>query len=220
MQKHCWIGNAENRRLLVEMWSGYVNWMRREKAENGWLIHQLNSHNCNKVFDAALGDGCDSIRLIKAGFCVTSNDVDRLFILKAVENAIKHKVQLKITNLDWRELNKKIPPQSFDAVLCLGNSFTCLFDLKSQIKAITQFHSITKNGGILLIDERNYQHILDNRRKILSGQLVSTGEPLYCGKNVHSRPIEIKKSRSNGNSWTREQKRERMLSATRSKKVS
>jgi len=188
-----WIETNGNQIRLAEMWGDYIDWEKRRKGENGWLVKQLKRFNCQKIFDAALGDGCDSIYLIKEGFDVTSNDTDEIFIKKALENAKKHKVQLKIFELDWRELHKKIPEQSFDAVLCLGNSLTCLFGHKSQITALKNFYSILKEKGVLIIDERNYQYLLDNREAILKEKLYPFSHKyLYCGKHIHSKLIELK----------------------------
>lgn len=84
-----------------------------------------------------------------------------------MENARRHKVQLKITNLDWRELTKRIPEKTFDAVLCLGNSLTCLFGYENQLSALREFYIILKYGGVLIIDERNYERILDIPKRSL-----------------------------------------------------
>jgi len=187
-----WIETDGNQTLLAEMWGDYIDWEKRREGENGWLIKQLKRFNCQKIFDSALGDGCDSIYLIKEGFDVTSNDIDEIFIKKALENAKKHNVQLKVIELDWRDLTKELSEQSFDAILCLGNSLTCLFGHENQTTALRQFYSILKEKGILIIDERNYQYLLDNREAILKRKFHPFSHKyLYCGKNIHSRPIEL-----------------------------
>ena len=50
------------------MWTDFVNWKMRRKGENGFLLKQLNKRKCQKIFDACLGDGVDSIYLLKRGF--------------------------------------------------------------------------------------------------------------------------------------------------------
>src|SRR3989344_1518143 len=48
-------------------------------------------------------------------------------------------------------------------------------------------------GGVLLIDERNYQRILDNREAALSGKLHSSGKYLYTGTTrVKARFVEVR----------------------------
>lgn len=82
-----WIKDRANQKLLAEMWGDYIDWQKRREGENSWLVKQLRRFNCQKIFDSSLGDGCDSIYLIKEGFDVTSNDIDEVFIQKARENA-------------------------------------------------------------------------------------------------------------------------------------
>lgn len=53
----------------------------------------------------------------------------------------------------------------FDAVLCLGNSFAHMLDSfgdqNEQKTAIKNFQRCVKPGGLLLIDHRNYENIID-----------------------------------------------------------
>ncbi len=180
-----------NSKDLVEMWDGLIDWKKRREGENGFLIKQLQKHNARKIFDAALGDGCDSIYLIKQGFDVTSNEIDLVFREKALQNAKANDVELRITCSDWRDLSKEVTPEFFDAVVILGNSLTYLFTREAQVKALEQFRRILKPGGVLIVDERNYQGILDKRKKILGGDFHYSGKYVYCGDRVHGRPIEI-----------------------------
>lgn len=54
----------------------------------------------------------------------------------------------------------------FDAVICLGNSFAHLMDSSADQKkhkmAIKNFECCLKPGGILLIDHRNFDNILES----------------------------------------------------------
>lgn len=180
-----------NSKNLVEMWGDLIDWKKRREGENGFLVNQLSKYNAKKIFDAALGDGCDSIYLIKEGFDVTSNEIDKVFLAKAIENSKIENVELKTTALDWRMLDNNIPESSFDTVIILGNSLTYLFSEDSRIEALAQFKKILKKGGLLIIDERNYQSIFDNRENILRGKFQYSGKYVYCGTKVHGRPIEI-----------------------------
>lgn len=53
----------------------------------------------------------------------------------------------------------------FDAVICLGNSFAHMLDScgdqREQKLAIQNFERCVKPGGLLLIDHRNYDNIMD-----------------------------------------------------------
>lgn len=184
--------NSQN---LVEMWREFIDWDKRRAGEDNFLVSQFNKHSVKKVYDASLGDGCDSIYLIKQGFDVTSNEIDRAFLNVAIESAKKENITLKITTLDWRKLDSELPKESFDAVILLGNSLTYLFSKQAQLEALSQFKNILKKSGILIIDERNYQNILDNRKEILNGGFHYSGKYVYCGEKVHGKPIEISENK-------------------------
>jgi SAM-dependent methyltransferase len=181
-----------NSKILVEMWSDFIDWGKRRLGEKGFLVKQLKRFNCATVFDSCLGDGADSIYLIKGGFDVTSNDIDNLFIENAKANAARSGVALKITEFDWRELDKHFKQGRFDAVLCLGNSLTYLFKREDQLKTLKNFLFLLRDCGILIIDERNYQYFLDKREEILKeGKFRYSKKYVYCGDKVHGAPIEI-----------------------------
>ena len=184
-----------NSPTLVDFWGEFIDWKKRRKGENGTLIRILKQNNCSKVLDASLGDGCDSIYLLKEGFEVTSNEIDSLFIEKALLNARKEKVELNVTNHDWRELDAKFPEGSFDAVILLGNSLTYLFSKKDQLKTLIAFRNILREGGVLLIDERNYDYIRSHEREIMHGKFRYSGKYVYCGSKVHAKPVEIQKNK-------------------------
>ena len=60
---------------------------------------------------------------------------------------------------------KDIVKTGFDAVVCLGNSFAHLMDSSPEQllhkQAIKNFEKCLKPGGMLLIDHRNYDNILE-----------------------------------------------------------
>ncbi len=176
---------------LVNIWREFIDWEKRRQGEGGFLVRTLREHDAQKILDASLGDGCDSIYLIQQGFDVTSNEIDSVFRAKAIEHARKEHVDLTITTLDWRALDAQFPDACFDAVILLGNSLTYLFTQQDQLAALQQFKKILRPGGVLIVDERNYQYILDHREEILSGTFNYSGNYVYCGGLVHARPTEI-----------------------------
>lgn len=73
-----------------------------------------------------------------------------------------------IEEANWLTLYDDIQDQieaGFDAVICLGNSFAHLMDAtgdqREHKRAIKNFEKCLKPGGILLIDHRNYDNILE-----------------------------------------------------------
>lgn len=73
-----------------------------------------------------------------------------------------------IEEANWLTLPNDIkkPGEGFDAIICLGNSL-CLLpgasgDLSSTKTALNNFCEMLKPGGVLIVDHRNYDHILDS----------------------------------------------------------
>lgn len=177
--------------VLVGLWGRFIDWDKRRKGENGFLESTLTRFKARRVFDACMGDGCDTIFLLKQGFEVTSNELDVNFIKKAHENARKNNVRLNVTSFDWRKLERHFPKESFDAVICLGNSLTYLFSKKDHLKALRNFWFLLRKGGVLLVDERNYDYFLKHKKEIAKGQFRYSGKFVYCGTEVKGYPIKI-----------------------------
>ena len=78
-----------------------------------------------------------------------------------------HSVFLVIEEGNWLSLSDSdftIPNDGFDALICMGNSFAHLPDFdgnqSGHFKAIQNFYNMLRPGGILIIDHRNYDHIV------------------------------------------------------------
>lgn len=176
---------------LESFWGRFIDWEKRRKGENDFLVKTLKKHGTKSVFDACMGDGCDSIYLLKEGFDVSSNELDLGFIRKAQANARENNVKLSVSSFDWRKLGRHFNEESFDAVICLGNSITLLFSKNDRLKTLQNFHKILKKGGVLVIDQRNYDYILKKRKEILAGNFRYSKKFVYCGESVESYPIKI-----------------------------
>ncbi len=143
----------------------------------------LKARGKHSVLDVAAGTGFHSIQLAKAGFDVTSADGSAEMLAKAFDNGREHGVVLKTVHADWRKLNKDVHGK-FDAIICLGNSFTHLFDEHDRRRALAEFYAALKHDGILIIDQRNYDGILDNG-------FSTKHKYYYCGDQVTAEPVHV-----------------------------
>ncbi len=74
-----------------------------------------------------------------------------------------------IEEANWLNLEETIsaPEGSagFDAIICMGNSFAHLPDAhgdrRDHRRAVDNFRELLAPGGVLIIDHRNYDYILD-----------------------------------------------------------
>ncbi|KFO36170.1 glycine N-methyltransferase isoform X1 [Fukomys damarensis] len=157
----------------ARVWQLYIGNTRSRTAEyKAWLLGLLRQHGCQRVLDVACGTGVDSIMLVEEGFSVTSVDAsDKMlkYALKERWNRRREPAFDKwvIEEANWMTLDKDVPrPEGggFDAVICLGNSFAhlpdCRGDQSEHRLALRNIASMVQPGGLLVIDHRNYDHIL------------------------------------------------------------
>jgi SAM-dependent methyltransferase len=188
---HKFANPRSNSEALAALWKDFIDWKGRRRGENGLITTLLRAHGCHRIFDAALGDGCDAIHLAASGFDVFANELDPVFERLALHNLRETSTTAEVSSLDWRELPKRFGRGSFDAVLCLGNSLTLMVDGRERDTALQAFRHILRPGGILLIDERNYRYVVRFKNDILSGNFEYKHSAVYCGTRVDSRPIHI-----------------------------
>ncbi|XP_070578909.1 glycine N-methyltransferase-like [Ptychodera flava] len=185
----------------AKVWELYVG-SRSERTDvyKSWIINLLRSKGCKTVLDVACGTGVDSTMLVEEGFTVTSVDAsDKMlkYALKERWNRRKEEAFDKwvIEEANWLTLVDDldfIDHRGFDAVLCLGNSFPHLPDFEgnqmNQRIALKNFEQMVKPGGIMLIDHRNYDSILDKGN-------VPQGKNIYykgsCTKDIKTSVLYV-----------------------------
>jgi len=165
---------------FVDKWDQLIDWDARAESEGSFFIDVLRERGCKRVLDVAAGTGFHSVRLLEAGFDVVSADGSPVMLAKAFENARKRGHILRTVQADWRWLNRDVHAK-FDAIICLGNSFTHLHSEKDRRKTLAEFYAALRHDGILILDQRNYDMILD--------QGFSTKHTYYyCGDKVKAEP--------------------------------
>ena len=168
---------------FVEKWDELIDWGARADSEGQFFIDILKARDKQKILDVATGTGFHSVQLLNAGFEVTSADGNAAMLTKAFENARTKNLMLHTVQADWRWLNKDVNGK-FDAIICLGNSFTHLHDEMDRRRALAEFYAALKWDGILIIDQRNYDAILDHG-------FSSKHKYYYCGDQVTAEPEHV-----------------------------
>ncbi|CAG9864596.1 unnamed protein product [Phyllotreta striolata] len=161
----------------AKVWQIFIG-DKKSRTQNykNFLVGLLKQRGCKRILDVACGTGIDSIMLLEEGFEVVSVDAsDKMlkYALKERWNRRKEAAFDKwiIEEANWVNLYDDIEDvvgNGFDAVICLGNSFAHLLDnfgdQREQVKALMNFEKCVKPGGLLLIDHRNYDDIMDTGR--------------------------------------------------------
>jgi len=165
---------------FVDHWDHLIDWDQRAKSEGSFFIDQLKARGAHKILDVATGTGFHSVRLINEGFDVVSADGSPEMLCKAFLNAKRHSHVLRTVQADWRWLNRDVHGK-FDAVICLGNSFTHLFSERDRRKVLAEFYAVLRHDGALILDQRNYDSIIDDG-------FSSKHAYYYCGEQVKAEP--------------------------------
>ena len=106
-------------------------------------------------------------------------------VAQARENAERFGIDdLRVVEAEWTRLSESFGAERFDAVICLGNAFTHLFDESDRIQSRGEVYRLLNNDGIAIIDQRNYDAILDNG-------FSSKRQSYYLGETVDVKPEEL-----------------------------
>ncbi|XP_038213212.1 glycine N-methyltransferase [Zerene cesonia] len=183
--------------IAARIWKKYIgDSNQRTQNYKDFLTGILRKHGCSNVLDAACGTGIDSMMLVDEGFKVVSVDASD----KMLKHALKARWEKRkdprydewvIEEASWETLPQDIdsflPGAKFDAVICLGNSFAHLLDehedQRTQKMCLENFAKVLKPGGLLVIDHRNYDAMID------SG--ATPGHSIYYNSKY---PVDIKTS--------------------------
>ena len=186
---------------FVEKWDELIDWDGRAESEGQFFIDILRARSKETVLDVATGTGFHSVRLAEAGFDVTSADGSAAMLAKAFTTASPRGHIMKTGQADWRWLNKGIKGK-YDAIICLGNSFTHLHEESDRRRALAEFYAALKHDGVLILDQRNYDQMLDHgfttkHKFYYVGDKVSA-EPEYLDEGL----IRMKYSFPDGSEYT------------------
>lgn len=181
----------------AKVWHKYIgDQSQRTGYYKDHLLQLLREHNCKHVLDVACGTGIDSILLLEEGFKVTSCDASDKMLKYALKTRWERRKEPAfdewvIEEGNWlrlREADIEIPGEGFDAIICMGNSFAHLPDFdgqqKSHITAISNFRDLLRPGGILLIDHRNYDHIVKGGKAPMKNIYYQSDSRVDCKTSV------------------------------------
>lgn len=170
---------------FASRWDELIDWQRRAESENNFFQNILKGHGVETVLDIACGTGFHSVVLKADGFEVTAADGAPNMLFQARENARRFGIdELRIVEAEWTRLGESFAGEQFDAVICLGNAFTHLFHEGDRIQALNEVYQLVNQGGIAIIDQRNYDAILDKG-------FSSKHQSYYLGEKVEVRPEDL-----------------------------
>ncbi|KAG6799917.1 glycine N-methyltransferase [Apis mellifera caucasica] len=158
----------------AKVWEVFIG-DKKQRTQNyrDFLVGLLRNKGCKRILDVACGTGVDSVMLLEEGFEVVSVDASDKMLKYALKARWERRKEQAFDNwvieeANWLTLPKDIHyllRDGFDAVICLGNSFAHMPDTfgdqREQRQALLNFERCVKPGGLLLIDHRNYDFIIE-----------------------------------------------------------
>jgi len=179
---------AEYTKAFVSNWDDLIDWQGREKGESEFFARLLRAYGVEYIADIACGTGYHAVKLAQNGFEVTATDGAPTMVEQTRANARQHGVKLRdLRCVDWLKLKDEFGEFAFDAVVCLGNAFTHLFDHEARRDMLAAIYATLKPGGLVIVDHRNYDSILDQGYS-------SKHRYYYTGKDVDVRPVQISRT--------------------------
>ncbi len=148
----------------------FVNWHNRLSLELPFIIKKLKANSAKYLLDAATGTGMHAIALVQSGYQAVGVDISKGMVEQARLNAKEAGVEVRFEIAGFGELAKTFGAASFDAILCLGNSLPHLLTRSSLDNALVDFGTCLKPGGMLIIQNRNFDAVVANHARWMEPQ--------------------------------------------------
>ncbi|MDI6851386.1 MAG: methyltransferase domain-containing protein [bacterium] len=147
--------------LYLKTDADVVDDMLITKAEVDIFSEILRLSPDDKILDLCCGQGRHSLELARRGFQnVEGLDRSHYLIQKAKTQAKKENLNVKFREGDARKL--PYPPDTFDVVLILGNSFGYFETIQEDLRVLKEVFRVLKPWGRLLIDVANGEYLREN----------------------------------------------------------
>lgn len=142
-----------------------INWPSRLRSEAPFFRQLFRRHRVQSVLDVACGTGRHALLFARWGLKVTGADLSTNMIRRARENAAGNP-SIRFIDAGFGELQKKAPGP-YDAVTCLGNSLPHVLNEADLNEALADFHAVQNPGGLLILQNNNYDAILKGPRRFM-----------------------------------------------------
>ncbi len=127
----------------------------------------VERHGISTALDAGCGTGFHALLLAQLGVRVTAVDVSGDMLRVLASHAHTLRLDVRMLESSFETLHTKQLPK-FDAVVCLGNSLAHMMSGQALQLALENFASVLRPGGILFLQNLNFDRILARRERVQS----------------------------------------------------
>jgi glycine/sarcosine N-methyltransferase len=153
----------------------FVDWEARLAHELPFFERLFAEHGLRRVLDAACGTGGHAVALARRGYEVMGTDLSAEMIAQARRNAAAAGVRVEFAVAGFGQLAQTVG-SGFDAVLCLGNSLPHLLSAEAVAAALTDMAAALRPGGLLVIQNRNYNRVWQAKERFMSPSVHRDGD--------------------------------------------
>lgn len=169
---------------LAPIYNYFVDFKARLAFEMPLILQTLQSLNKpaaqTRVIDTACGTGQHAIAISQAGYDVSGSDLfpEMVSIAKINADLALQKISFKALGLGYNQAGFSDEPP-FDAALCLGNSLPHVESQSALQEALADFYALLNLGGLLLLQMRNFDLIVEEKRRWMSPQAHQSQDEEY-----------------------------------------
>ena len=133
-----------------------------------------------KILDLGCATGMTSIQLMRRGMDLVGIDNNDQMIQSASRRNPEPKTNARFFLMDMTKIDTYFPKNSFDIVLCLGNTLVHLDGLEQIEQQIKSIHSVLKSGGVFIFQIINYDMVL--KEHMVSLPVIETTRSSFVRK--------------------------------------
>ena len=153
----------------------FIDWRGRLALEMPFIEQQLRQVGGRRVLDAACGTGQHALALAERGYEVVGADLSAPMIERARASAHATEPPARFEVAGFGQLAARLGA-GFDAVVCLGNSLPHALTAQDLRAALDDFVACLRPGGLLLIQNRNFDAVLAQQQRWMEPQAHREGE--------------------------------------------
>lgn len=171
---------------LAADYDRFVNWKGRLSHElpffdrlfAGRLLESRlrSGRGVRRVLDAACGTGQHAIALAQRGYQVVGSDLSARMVELARYNAASASATAGLdVTFEVAGLSELASLDgNFEAAICLGNSLPHLLTAQAVSGALAGFAAVLRPGGLLVIQNRNFDRVWRERERFMEPQSSSS----------------------------------------------
>ncbi|HEX3032489.1 MAG TPA: class I SAM-dependent methyltransferase [Bacillota bacterium] len=155
-----------------------IKWDARLKNEEPFFQKLFAEHQVERVLDLGCGTGLHVIMFAGWGIQVVGTDPSQTMIEQARHNlADKGDAALKAEFVvaSFQDFPRRVT-DTFDAVVVLGNSLPHILGENELADCLVGISQVLNESGILIIQNRNYDKVLESRERFMGLNSHGSGE--------------------------------------------